>query len=165
MRRAVAILGIWAISLAGCSIDVGEVRVGPMPACTGTGRGTLVLMAQAVPSAGLIPCLERLPDGWVLERVDIESGEAELTFDNSGIGDVVVTLRPQCDRLGESVASGTPGAEEFFRSQNETDIRQVVFSGGCVEIESPRRLAASEVTEEIFFVSRQELAEASDLEL
>ena len=50
------------------------------PAC-GTGH-SMILAAQAVPSAALVPCVAALPPGWRVGGTDIASGHAMFWLDS-----------------------------------------------------------------------------------
>lgn len=166
MKRLSAVTTCLVVALAACSADVGDVSVGPLPTCDTTSRGLMLLMAQAVPSAELIPCLEELPDGWELERARVQTGLGVLSLDNRGVGDVTITLTESCDHPGNFVEGvGPAGSEVFDLVVADTLTRHVVFLGGCVVIESPVRLAAAEMTTEISFVTRKQLITWSGLDL
>ncbi len=155
-----------ALVVSACGIEVGDVRVGPPPICDTTSRGMLILMAQAVPTAELIPCLQALPEGWVLERAEIETGSAELSLDGGHVGDVLVELVPECEPVGQEVADDVPaGATGYEQLTDRVKRRTVVYRGGCVVVESPNRLAAGEITREISFITRTRLRRLSGLDL
>lgn len=123
-------------------------------------------MAQAVPSAEFVPCLESLPRGWELERTRVETGRAVLTLDNPGIGDVVVTLTASCSPTGQMIDNiGPPGSQVYETVTTGVTERRILFSGGCLTIEMPSRPAAAEMTAEISYLSREELQATSDLDL
>ena len=166
MTRLAKTLVATTLILASCGIEAGNVRTGPAPLCDTSSRGMLILMAQAVPSADLIPCLNTLPAGWVVERAEIETGSAEISIDGGSVGDVILELEPSCDPAGESVGSGpTPGVDAFEALADDEVVRYFVFAGGCVKVIAPNRLAAGEMTSEIGFLTRDELRQASGLEL
>ena len=54
------------------------------PAC-GTGH-SMILSAQAVPSAALLPCIAALPSGWSIGGADIASGKASFWLDSDRAG-------------------------------------------------------------------------------
>lgn len=99
----------------------------------------LVLMAQAVPSATMLPCLESLPVGWDYEGLSARNGKAFffLNSDRAGIRSVEVTLTKSCDTtLATHVPSDEPGTDRYERTT--TDIfpsyvgtRYYLFEGGC----------------------------------
>lgn len=166
MKRVGVLVVAVAVLAGACGVARDEVRVGPLPKCDTTSRGLLILMAQAVPTAHLVPCLEDLPEGWELERTRVESGRAVLTLDNPGIGDIVVTLAGSCDPQGKLIDGAGPAASQVFESATgDLLVQSVVFDGGCVTIETPPRLAAREMTGRIGYLSREQLRAASDLDL
>src|SRR5262245_18452412 len=65
------------------------------PPC-GTGN-TIILMAQAVPSATAVPCVASVPSGWDIGNVGIRQGRAWfwLNSDVARNHAVEVTLRPR----------------------------------------------------------------------
>jgi hypothetical protein len=101
----------------------------------------LVLMAQAVPSATLVPCLSALPGGWTLGGTSVHRGEAKfwLHSDKAGQRAVEVTLLPP-DRCVVKGAAAVPseqaGARRYeFAEQSPPELRSsryYVFDGGCV---------------------------------
>ena len=54
------------------------------PAC-GTGH-SMILSAQAVPSAALLPCIAALPSGWTIGGADIASGKTSFWLDSDRAG-------------------------------------------------------------------------------
>ena len=54
------------------------------PAC-GTGH-SMILTAQAVPSAALLPCIAALPSGWTIGGADIASGKTSFWLDSDRAG-------------------------------------------------------------------------------
>src|SRR6266704_3542705 len=86
------------------------------PDC-GTGHA-MILTAQAVPSADLLPCVAALPSGWQVGGADIASGTARLWLDSDGAGPraVTVTLTAACDTTGaRQIPSDQPGTSRFER--------------------------------------------------
>ena len=69
--------------LTSCAIESESIRLGRLPLCDHTNTGRLILIAQSVPSARVIPCIEELPEGWKLEHADVGSGSSRLQFDNA----------------------------------------------------------------------------------
>jgi tRNA A-37 threonylcarbamoyl transferase component Bud32 len=106
------------------------------PEC-GTGA-TMILMAQAVPSATALPCIATLPSGWTFGVAVFRSGDAQFSLDSdqAGIGAAVITLEETCDVRG---AVETPSDEVDTRRfeaptqvQPLNDRRTYLFPGGCV---------------------------------
>ena len=59
----------------------GPVALGTDPPSCGTGPA-VILSAQAVPSAALLPCIAALPYGWHPDGADIASGHARFWLDS-----------------------------------------------------------------------------------
>jgi membrane-associated phospholipid phosphatase/tRNA A-37 threonylcarbamoyl transferase component Bud32 len=136
----------------------------------------LWLMAQAVPSASLVPCVQLLPAGWSLNDVKVGTGSASIVFDTDRPHQqaaVLVRLTPSCDLAGSTeVSSEQPGARRYIRIDRAVTPAQVTrsytFQGGCTTERflaapgiSPERLA-SEASSSLGFATRQELAQVLD---
>ncbi len=88
----------------------GPVALGTDPPRCGTGAA-VILSAQAVPSAALLPCIATLPYGWHPDGADIASGHARFWLDSNlaGPAALTVTLTAACDTAGaRQVYSGSP---------------------------------------------------------
>jgi membrane-associated phospholipid phosphatase len=115
--------------------------IGAYPPICGTGH-SMILSAQAVPSAALVPCVAGLPSGWHtagLNGADIVTGRARfwLDSDQAGTHAVTVTLSATCDVSGaHQVPSDQPGTRLFERPLSLrpqfVDLRFYTFPGGCV---------------------------------
>ena len=95
----------------------GPVALGADPPRCGTGPA-MILSAQAVPSAALLPCIAALPPGWHPDGADIASGHARFWLDSdlAGRAAMTVTLTAACDTAGaRQVRSGQPGTQQFER--------------------------------------------------
>jgi tRNA A-37 threonylcarbamoyl transferase component Bud32 len=134
----------------------------------------LWLMAQAVPSTTLVPCLQLAPPGWALSDVKAGSGFASIVFDTDRPDQkaaVTVDLTPTCDLAGATeVSSEQPGARRYIRIDRAATPDQVTriysFQGGCITERyrssvSPERLAANASTA-FGFATREQLAEELD---
>jgi tRNA A-37 threonylcarbamoyl transferase component Bud32 len=87
-------------------------------ATCGTGR-TMQLMAQAVPTASQLPCIEQLPLGWGTEQASVVNDRARFTV---GVGSdltnaVIVTLVATCP--------------------TDASVQTIPVEGGCVTYEAP----------------------------
>ena len=102
---------------------------------------SMVLAAQAVPSASLLPCIEEFPVGWIFGGSEFENGSATfwLDSDRAGLQAVRVLLSESCD-VSDAVEV-TPGQDEAGTRRFEEPIslpprfelnRYYVFEGGCV---------------------------------
>jgi hypothetical protein len=157
-----------------------EAFTGHAPDC-GTGH-TMILAAQAVPSASFLPCIAALPSGWTAVNAEIASGRASFGLDSGslaggGVGLVLgqpgqletatITLTATCDMAGaQQIRSGQPGMRQFERSASlvpgYSDLRYYVFAGGCVTYRfvfaagaSP--VLATAVETAVAFIPRSEL--------
>ena len=109
-----------------------------MPACTAGER--LAILAQAVPSATFVPCVDTMPAGWGFGALDVERGSAifYLDHDREGLRTAAVELSPSCDVRG-ATSEDVPGPVEryvrFRGTLSPTFAASTfdVFDGGCVE--------------------------------
>jgi membrane-associated phospholipid phosphatase/tRNA A-37 threonylcarbamoyl transferase component Bud32 len=132
----------------------------------------LWLMAQAVPSASLVPCVQLLPAGWTLAAVKVQDGRARISFDTdrAGAAAVVMELTASCDLAGATeVTSEQAGARRYLRvDRNSTEVsatRAYTFPGGCVtqrfRAAGPSALRLSDTAStELGFITREELRQA-----
>ena len=92
-----------------------------------------VLMAQAVPTATAVPCIEALPTGLSFASAIARNGEARFWLDSDRAGDraVTVTLTGSCDTSSaRPVPTDEPGTERF-------DNDAAASSGGSAEVRRP----------------------------
>jgi hypothetical protein len=106
------------------------------PVC-GTGH-SMILTAQAVPSAAMLPCLAALPSGWSTGGADIASGKVRLWLDSDRAGPqaITVTLTAACDTTGaHQIPSDQPRMRRFDHVASLTPrysgLRYYTFPGGC----------------------------------
>jgi hypothetical protein len=99
----------------------------------------MILSAQAVPSAALLPCIAALPAGWSIGGSDIASGKASFWLDSDRAGPraVTVTLTATCDTSGaQQIPSDQPGTRRFEHrlslAPQFSSLRFYTFPGGCV---------------------------------
>jgi membrane-associated phospholipid phosphatase/tRNA A-37 threonylcarbamoyl transferase component Bud32 len=132
----------------------------------------LWLMAQSVPSASLIPCLQLVPVDWKVAEVAVNNGRSVITLDHDrgGRAAMVVRLTASCDLTGATeVTSEQQGARRYLRvDPNTTEFsatRAYTFPGGCVtqhfSAAGPSALRLSDTASTEFgFITRQELRQA-----
>jgi hypothetical protein len=174
------LVAVACLLLAGCvrpvSTELAQTRE---PACRYQGRqGTalMVLMAQAVPTASQLPCVELLPAGWSVSDVFVRSGRVRFSLDSDRVGSraVQVVLEQFCT-LGQvtrvpSDHSGTRRYQQVISIEPGRRYLGAVyylFPGGCVTYhldfrsdEQARPLA--EVVLALGFVSRDALRQTLD---
>jgi hypothetical protein len=88
MRRLVAATAcaVLVSSLSACSIELGPPTGGPKcptriePTPKGV-NGSLLLTAQTVPNAAVVPCLRPLPAGWTFHELTARKGKARIALD------------------------------------------------------------------------------------
>jgi hypothetical protein len=131
-------------------------------------------MAQSVPSASLVPCLQVLPVGWSVAEVAVNNGRSLITLnhDRAGKAAMVVEFTASCDLTGAAeVTSEQSRAQRYLRIDGSppgsSATRADVFPGGCVtaRISAPAasgQQLASETSSAIGFVPRDALREALD---
>jgi membrane-associated phospholipid phosphatase/tRNA A-37 threonylcarbamoyl transferase component Bud32 len=132
----------------------------------------LWLMAQSVPSASLIPCLQLVPVDWTVAKVAVNNGRSVITLDHdrAGSGAMVVRLTASCDLAGATeVTSEQSGARRYLRvDRNSTEFsatRAYTFPGGCVtqrfRAAGPSALRLSDTASSEFgFITRDDLRQA-----
>jgi tRNA A-37 threonylcarbamoyl transferase component Bud32/membrane-associated phospholipid phosphatase len=132
----------------------------------------LWLMAQSVPSASLIPCLQLVPVDWTVAKVAVNNGRSVITLDHDGAGSgtMVVRLTASCDLAGATeVSSEQPGARRYLHvDPNSTEFsatRAYTFPGGCVtqrfRAAGPSALRLGDTASTEFgFITREELRRA-----
>jgi membrane-associated phospholipid phosphatase len=142
IRRVTLAAAMLAVTVIALFIGVQAVApVGNLgasaPSC-GTGH-SMILAAQAVPSAARLPCLAALPSGWSIGAADIASGKVSLSLDSdrAGTGAITVTLTATCDTTGaQQIPSDQPGMRRFEHplslAPQFTGLRFYTFPGGCV---------------------------------
>jgi hypothetical protein len=166
-RLAVVAAAVVAASLAGCA---GSATV---PACDDPANRAVVLVAQSVPSATLIPCVGTLPSGWAFAGSTIAKGETTMWLNSTvaGLNAVEVNLTESCDvgNASEILPAPDEAGAQVYSAPSSIDpfrgIRFIVFDGGCVRYrytfatgaEPSLALAADEA---LSFVPRTDVAAA-----
>jgi hypothetical protein len=136
---AAAVLAVIAAAVAetGNAILPAADNLGVSPPRCGTGP-SMILSAQAVPSASMLPCIAALPSGWSIGGADITSGKVRLWLDSDRAGPhaITVTLTAACDTSGaHQIPSDRPRMRRFAHVASLTprfsDLRLYTFPGGC----------------------------------
>jgi hypothetical protein len=170
MRRW-PLLATLILLVGGCAGGSSGVFQGARsPLCEHQGQPgpMIVLEAQAVPSATLLPCVKLLPAGWSVSDVFIHNGRARFTLDSDRVGPhaVTVVLERFCrippvhrvpsdepaTRRYEEIGAVRPGV-------GFTGTRFYLFPGGCVTYQfrfrsEERAEPIGEVTLAVSFVTR-----------
>jgi hypothetical protein len=180
MKRLVALVGLLFPLTTGCggSITVGaDPSVAGIPRCSaattqgrGESRSALLLMAQSVRTASLLPCIRALPVGWTFAKLDVTSKRAQfwLASDRAGKKALRVSVSRACNTEGASAsASERADVRRYNRVQPVSSgfraDHYFVFPGGCIRyhFDLHRPGGAEELrnmSTELDFVSRADLA-------
>ena len=135
--RRVAAAAIVLSTLASCSARAGNATEANCP----LGESHLfVLMAQSVPSATLIPCIESFPAGWSYGGSEVSNTVARfwLESDRGGRHAVEVSLEASCRITGAIDVTNSTSEGGVRVYVNEFDLhpfsanKYFVFPGGCV---------------------------------
>jgi hypothetical protein len=124
-----------ALAAVGCA----ERERAAEPTCSSKQLDPLILVAQSVPSASRIPCIEGYPAGWRLAAVHVESGRTSITLDSdrAGMGALRVTLERSCAVDGATEVPTDEAETRRFERILSIDsgfsaVRSYRFDGGCV---------------------------------
>jgi hypothetical protein len=132
----------------------------------------LWLMAQSVPSASLVPCVESRLPGWTVADVSVNNGRSVITLDHdrAGSGAVVVRLTAACDLASTvEVPAQEPGTRRAVRVERLAGAFSATwydrFPGGCVtyrlhSTSDPEGRFANEAPSLLGFTTRDVLRQA-----
>jgi hypothetical protein len=126
-------LAAGSTTASGCTME----QVMPAPGCDP--GDTVILVAQSVPSAQLVPCFEMLPAGWDVESVRIDQDGTEIRFgsDRAGATSAVFHYVDGCD-VGPAVLAPSEHAGaaryDFVEriAERFSAERYYLFDGGCI---------------------------------
>ena len=133
----IAAVAIALSTLASCSARAGNATEANCPI---EDRQFFVLMAQSVPSATLIPCIESFPAGWSYGGSDVSNTVARfwLNSDRGGLHAVEVSLEASCRITGAVDVTNSTSEGGVRVYLDEFDLhpfsanKYFVFPGGCV---------------------------------
>ena len=140
-RRLSPAAALGAALLAGCAApaSLGSDELACRAGDRGEPASGVVLMAQAVPSASWLPCLDAVPLGWRLAGVEIRNGSGEfwLDSDRDGVRAIEARLTESCDtRDATEIPSDREGLRRFEQvvqvHPRYVGTRFYVFDGGCL---------------------------------
>ncbi len=142
-RRAGALLLLGGVLLSGCVRPVSMTS--ELLACAAGDEGTpangVILMAQSVPSATWVPCLDTMPLGWHLSDFEARNGSARfwLDSDRDGVHALEVELSDACDTDGATeIPSDRNGMRRLERVTQVDPLyvgeRLYLFAGGCIRV-------------------------------
>jgi hypothetical protein len=133
----VAAIALVLATLGSCSARAGDASEANCPIEDGE---LFVLMAQSVPSATLIPCIEALPAGWTYGGSDVSNAVARfwLDSDRGGYHAVEVSLEASCritgavDVTNSTSEGGVRVYLDEFNLHPFSANKYFLFPGGCV---------------------------------
>jgi len=127
----VALVGL-AAAVSGCSAPENA-----RPICRSD--SPTILMAESVPSASLIPCIDSLPGGWAFGTFEADETQATFSLEQQDGGGVLdVQLVSSCDATGRGVAvEGFPSVQRYRSEANggSSVVWISTFPGGCSRAE------------------------------
>lgn len=140
MTRRLALLALCLLPLAPACSSGGST----LPPCNRPDDRTLILIAQAVPTATKLPCITAIPAGWTFGGSQVESDLARMWLDSDrgGIHAVQIDLVASCDTSAAVEVPPGPGEGGTRVYQLPVSLppsfvgtRFVTFPGGCVRTE------------------------------
>jgi hypothetical protein len=142
IQRVALTAAVLAVALVAAYVGVQTVAPVGNPGASAPSCGTghsMILSAQAVPSAALLPCIAALPSGWSTSGADIATGHTTFWLDSDRAGPhaITVTLTAACDTSGaQQIPSDHPGTRRFEHplslQPHYAGLRFYTFPGGCV---------------------------------
>ncbi len=143
-RLAAVVMGTTAVLLSGCvqATSWTDETVACAQGDEATPTNGVILLAQSVPSASMVPCVESIPVGWQFAGMEARNGSARfwLDSDRHGLRAIEVVLTESCDTEGATeIASDRPELRRLERiiqiSPQFTGRRYYLFDGGCITVE------------------------------
>lgn len=140
---AALVAGTSAVLLSGCvqATSWSDETVACAQGDDATPTNGVILLAQSVPSASMVPCVESMPVGWQFAGLDARNGSARfwLDSDRHGLRAIEVVLTESCDTAGATeIASDQPGLRRLERvlqiTPQFTGRRYYLFDGGCITL-------------------------------
>jgi hypothetical protein len=144
-----------------------------VPTCDDAADRAVVLIAQSVPSATLIPCVGVLPAGWTFSGSMIAKDHTRLWLDSTlaGVKAVELDLTATCEpgAAPEILPAPDEVGAHVYESPTSLDpfagTRYIVFDGGCVRYRysfasGVQPSVALEVDEALSFIPRADVAAA-----
>jgi tRNA A-37 threonylcarbamoyl transferase component Bud32 len=132
----------------------------------------LWLLAQSVPSASLLPCVQSWRPGWTVANVAVNDGRSVITLDHdrAGAAAVVMRITAACDPAGApEKPAPEPGVRRSVREERLAGAFSATwydqFPGGCVTYRlhsttDPKGQFATEAPQVLGFTTREQLRQA-----
>ena len=162
MRRILLVVAFAAVGAA-CSVR------DTLPAPTCGPDSSIIIVAQSVPTASYVPCLDELPAGWMVSTVEVNQDHSVVTLDSDRAGQSAATLRfERTCAIGAVAPTDRPDIARRLvvdRSASSFSAQSYYgFPGGCVTLlfDFDRGAPAAEsraLAESLVLLSREELNE------
>jgi hypothetical protein len=107
-----------------------------MPGCDADSR--LAIIAQSVPEAAYVPCIDELPAGWSYEGVEVNNNGTTISLESDRADrQVDITLTGSCDIGGATPIAPSDEGTRSYQLIESIDPRYAgsfidVFPGGCI---------------------------------
>jgi hypothetical protein len=140
VSRRIGLLAVFVLLIAPACSSSGSM----LPPCNRPDDRTLILIAQAVPTATKLPCITAIPAGWTFGGALVESDLARMWLDSDlgGLHAVQIDLVARCDTSAAVEVPPGPGegGTEVFQlpvslPPSFVGTRFVTFPGGCIRTE------------------------------
>lgn len=159
---AVVLLVGLGIYLAGLGV-VREDRVVTLAETRCQEESSIILLAQSVPTAQLVPCLTEGAEGWIITETAYtsEGSEVHLSTGDLAGADWTITLTPTCTPDPEATPRRYADQGDRYEvvgitttdpaSRTETDTEWYRFEGGCTmsSVAIPSRFDAERIFAEL----------------
>ena len=165
--RWIVAIAVLITPLAGCS---GSATT---PDCGDPADRAVILVAQSVPSATLIPCVGTLGAGWTFAGSTIAKDQTKMWLNSTlaGLNAVEVDLTAACDPGDAPIIPPAPDeiGATVYEAPSQLDpfrgTRYIVFDGGCVRYRYAFAAGAApslalEADQALSFVARADVAAA-----
>jgi hypothetical protein len=142
LRRAALVAALAPLLLTGCvTVNFGSEAVACAEGDDAEPANGVILMAQSVPTASFVPCLEGMPVGWHFSDLKAQSGSARFWLDSDRYGThaIEVRLTESCDTSGATeIPSEQPDMRRLEQvaqvSPQFIGRRYYLFDGGCISV-------------------------------
>jgi hypothetical protein len=165
MNRASSRPMVWvAVATVSFAATACAVQENAQPGCRSGSPTTL--MAESVPSASLIPCVEALPAGWTYQTFEANDTGSTFSLEQPDRGGLLeVQLLSACEATGTPKPIRNFPTAQQYRSVEAEGARVVwtsTFPGGCSRVEltfpgPPPNVEVTTIYEAISFISRDDL--------
>lgn len=164
MSAVATLAGIAVLLAAGCAVDAGST-----PHCDAETR--LAIVAQSVPDAAYVPCIDELPTGWSFAGMDVDHRGTTLSLESDRADRPSdISLQPSCDVTGATPIAPSDAGTRTYQLITSIDPRYAgrfldVFAGGCIVTtydfeRGPHVALVSELQRAVDLRSRLELRQA-----